>query len=195
MKALLASLALSPAVHAADWRAQRTEFRAALGDAENGQLDPAQARRLAGHPLHSWLEVIALRKNVGSATPAQVEAVLARVGNQPSGAWLREAWLAELAKRRDWPAFRKSWTGSDDPALRCAHLSARADANAIDDKWIDEARERTVHLPLIPGGWYDFWSGKRVVQTINMNGGTIAAFPVTAAAPFDEMPVLNDCVC
>jgi soluble lytic murein transglycosylase len=142
--AFLACLFLSPACHAADWRTQRAEFRTALEAAERGQLAPAQADRLAGYPLQPWLQVIALHEDLDSATPAQVEAVLARVGTQPAGAWLREAWLGELAKRRDWPAFRRAWAGGrqdfDDPALRCANLAARADANAIDAQWLDDAQ-------------------------------------------------------
>jgi soluble lytic murein transglycosylase len=138
--AFLACLVLAPACNAADWRTQRAEFRTALEAAERGQLAPAQADRLAAHPLYPWLQVIALRKNLDSATPAQVEALLAKVGTQPAGAWLREAWLAELAKRRDWAAFRRAWAGSDDPALRCADLSARADAGGVDAAWFADAR-------------------------------------------------------
>jgi soluble lytic murein transglycosylase len=138
--AFLACLCLAPACAAADWRAQRVEFRTALEAAERGQLAPAQAQRLAAHPLHPWLEVIALRENLETASAAQVEALLSRHGAQPAGAWLREAWLAEAGKRRDWAAFRRSWTGSDDPALRCHDLSARADAGGVDAAWIEDAR-------------------------------------------------------
>jgi soluble lytic murein transglycosylase len=138
--AFLACLALAPACDAADWHSQRGEFRAALEAAERGQLAPTQLQRLSGHPLRPWLEVIALREHIDTATATQVEALLARYGSQPAGAWLREGWLQELAKRRDWPAFRRAWTGSEDPALRCANLSARADADAVDAAWFDDAR-------------------------------------------------------
>ncbi|MGH8029670.1 MAG: lytic murein transglycosylase, partial [Arenimonas sp.] len=138
--AFLACLVLSPACTAADWRTQRAEFRTALEAAERGQLAPAQADRLAAHPLYPWLQVIALREELDSATPAQVEALLAKYGTQPAGAWLREGWLAEVATRGDWPAFRRAWTASDDPALRCANLSARADAGGVDAAWIADAR-------------------------------------------------------
>lgn len=138
--AVLACLVLAPVCAAADWRAQRAEFRTALEAAERGQLAPAQADRLAAHPLYPWLQVIALRNDLDSATPAQVEALLAKYRTQPAGAWLLEAWLAELAKRRDWPAFRRAWTGSDDPQLRCGDLSARADAGGVDAAWFADAR-------------------------------------------------------
>jgi alpha-D-xyloside xylohydrolase len=41
------------------------------------------------------------------------------------------------------------------------------------------ARSRTVQLPAVPGGWYEFWTGKSV-------GGGKA---VDAPAPYDEMPL------
>jgi soluble lytic murein transglycosylase len=149
--AFLACLALASSADAADQRMQRAEdFRTALEAAERGELAPAQAAPFAGHPLYPWLQVIALRQHLDSATPAQVEALLARFGTQPAGAWLRDAWLGELAKRRDWAAFRRAWTGSEDVELRCANLAARADAGAVDAAWIEEARATWLTATSLP---------------------------------------------
>jgi soluble lytic murein transglycosylase len=137
---LATALLAACAATAADFRAQRGEFRSALEAAERGQLAPAQAERFAAHPLYRWLQVIALQPHLDTATPAQVESLLARVGDEPAGAWLRAAWLDELVRRKDWPSFRKAWTGSEDVELKCADLAARADANAVDATWDSDAR-------------------------------------------------------
>jgi soluble lytic murein transglycosylase len=129
-----------PACAAPDWRARRAEFRTALEAAEQGRLTDAQARAFATHPLGGWLQGIALRQHLDTATPAAVQAVLARLGDQPAATWLRDAWLAEAAKRGDWAAFRAAWKGSEDVTLRCGDLAARADANAIDAAWFADAR-------------------------------------------------------
>ena len=136
----VACLAAMPACAAPDLRAQRADFRAALEAAERGQLTDAQRRAFATHPLGEWLEVIALRKQLDTLPAPQAQGVLDRLGARPAGAWFREGWLAEAAKRKDWPAFRKAWTGSDDVALRCAALQAAADAGKPDAAWDAEAR-------------------------------------------------------
>ena len=136
----LACLVAVPACAAPDWRAQRGEFRLALEAAERGQLTDAQRRAFAAHPLGEWLEVIALRKSIDTLAATQAQAVLDRVGSRPAGSWFREAWLGEAAKRADWASFRKAWTGSDDPELRCDWLQARADAGAPDAAWNADAQ-------------------------------------------------------
>jgi soluble lytic murein transglycosylase len=137
---LIACLFVLPASAAPDWRTRRPEFREALDAAEHGRLTEAQARAFATHPLGGWLQVIALRQQLDTATPAAVQALLDRLGDQPAAQWLREPWLAEAARRGDWKAFRAAWRGSDDPALRCHDLSARAATGAIDDAWLADAK-------------------------------------------------------
>jgi soluble lytic murein transglycosylase len=136
----LACLVAVPACAAPDWRAQRGEFRQALEAAERGQLTDDKRRAWAAHPLGEWLEVIALRKQLDTLPAAQAQAVLDRTGSRAAGAWFREAWLAEAAKRADWAAFRKAWSGSDDPELRCDWLQARADAGTPDAAWDSDAQ-------------------------------------------------------
>src|SRR3546814_10660092 len=64
----------------------------------------------------------------------------------------RSVWLAALARRKDWPAFRAAWDPSiDDVALRCAVLDARQATGATDAQWIKDAqdiwRSRGTSLP------------------------------------------------
>ena len=135
---LALSLACGPAFADADW--QHTELQGAFGAADRGTLLPETAAHFANDPLYPWLQATALRAQIAGATPAQVEPLLARYDGQPVAAWLRSAWLAELARRKDWPDFRSAYRDSDDKALRCADLAARLDAGVTDDKWVQDAR-------------------------------------------------------
>src|SRR5204863_9495322 len=82
----------------------------------------------------------ALPAQITPATRAQVEPVLERYDGQPAAEWLRSAWLSELARRQDWPDFRRAYRDSDDKALRCADLAARLDAGVTDERWVQDAR-------------------------------------------------------
>jgi soluble lytic murein transglycosylase len=137
---MAACLACVPACAASDPSARPTDFRSALDAAERGQIDDAALRAFARHPLGDWLQVIALRQHLDTAPVARVDALLARLGDLPAGAWLREGWLKEAARRSDWAAFTRAWRGSDDPELRCDDLQARAATATVDDAWIADAR-------------------------------------------------------
>ena len=120
---------------------RRSELRAAFDAAEAGQLDLGQAARFSRDPLYPWLQATILRKQIATAAPAQIQGVLAGLGEQPAGRWLRSAWLNELAKREDWRSFRADYRGSEDLGLRCADLRARMDlAPADDGAWIADAK-------------------------------------------------------
>src|SRR6478736_2217973 len=72
---------------------------------------------------------------------SRVQPVLDSMGDQPAGRWLRSFWLAELAKREDWPSFRAAWRDSDDEKLRCANLQSRLAAGAPDAAWVADAQK------------------------------------------------------
>lgn len=120
---------------------RRAELRSAFLAADSGQLDLSQAARFAGDPIYPWLQATVLRKQFGSVSVAQVQAALDGIGDQPAGRWLRSAWLAELAKREDWPAFRAAYRPSEDLALRCADLLSRMPAaTPAAPAWIADAQ-------------------------------------------------------
>ncbi len=59
-----------------------------------------------------------------------------------------------------------------------------------------KARSREVCLPLAPGsaggspaGWYNFWSGRPVSALIYLDGGILHIPPITAPAPYDQIPL------
>jgi soluble lytic murein transglycosylase len=57
---------------------QRDAFRAAYAAAQNGQDWHALAQGLQDYPLYPYLEAAALRHDIKTATPAQIDAYLQR---------------------------------------------------------------------------------------------------------------------
>lgn len=130
---------------------RRERLRLAFLAADAGQLDLTQAAAFAGDPLYPWLEASILRKQISAASPATVQAALQRMGEQPVSRWLRAAWLKELAKRQDWPAFRAAYRDSDDAELRCADLQSRMDlVPSGDPAWIADARRTWLTASSLP---------------------------------------------
>ncbi|HEU0154327.1 MAG TPA: transglycosylase SLT domain-containing protein [Arenimonas sp.] len=119
----------------ADLSAQRPLILGGFQLADQGRLNASDAARLASHPLHGWVEATLWRKRIATATPAEVRAVLARHDGQPAADWLREAWLLELARRKEWTPFRADYRPSASVELRCAELAARLATGASDAAW------------------------------------------------------------
>jgi soluble lytic murein transglycosylase len=126
----------------------RAELRAAFAAADNGLLEPAQADRFAGAPVHAWLQAVNLRKQISTVAPERMQTVLESMDQQVAGAWLRSTWLNELIRREDWASFRSVYRGGGNAALRCASLLARisrqaeqgsSDAGAPDPEWVADA--------------------------------------------------------
>jgi soluble lytic murein transglycosylase len=137
---LVAAAALTPVQ--AQQSDRRASLRAAFDAADAGQLDPEHAVRFARDPLYPWLQANVLRRQVATASPAQVHTLLQALGEQPAARWLRPIWLAELAKRQDWNNFRLDYRASDDLALRCADLSSRMDLPPSQQgSWNADARQ------------------------------------------------------
>jgi soluble lytic murein transglycosylase len=128
----------------ADLSAQRPLILGGFQLAEQGRLNAADARRLASHPLHGWVEATLWRKRIATATPAEVRAVLTRHDGQPAADWLREAWLVELARRKEWTTFRADYRANGSTELRCADLAARLATGASDAAW--EAETQAIWL-------------------------------------------------
>jgi soluble lytic murein transglycosylase len=137
-------LASAMAFAAADDAARFTVVRDAFARAETGRLDADTRHRLAKDPLLPWIEYAALHRDLTNADPAAVRDFLARHDDQAAARLLREEWLAELDRRRDWKNFRAFYVASTSESLRCADLAARLDAGDADSKdraaaWTDDA--------------------------------------------------------
>jgi len=118
---------------------EHAAIRDALRDAEQGRLDAAQARRFAGDPLAPWIEYAVLRRDLDHADPRAVTTFLTHYDGQVAAGLLRDAWLAELARRGDWKDFRALQPAELPPALRCAGLAARKEAGEPDADWFRDA--------------------------------------------------------
>ena len=132
-------LLLANALADAPDAARHALVRDALAQAEAGKLDPATARRLANDPLRPWIEYASLHHDLATVVPADVHAFLDRYPDQVAANLLREAWLTELDRRKDWKNFRAFYTTGGSASLRCADLAARLDAGQPDAMWFDAA--------------------------------------------------------
>jgi soluble lytic murein transglycosylase len=114
---------------------------AAIAAAERGEFDSAQFPDIAAQPLYGWVEYAALRRDIDTLSPARAGAFLDRYRGQAVAEAFRELWLAALARREDWPAFRAAWSPAIKSAvLRCAELNARQATGAADAQWTSDAQ-------------------------------------------------------
>jgi len=133
----LASLALAPTTFA-QARPDDDLARRALAAAEIGQpLPPLRA----DHPLQGWIGHARLNRDIANVTHAQALDFLDRHRGQAVADTFRTTWLAELARRKDWPAFRAAWVaGTGSAALACRELEARLRTGAADAAWAAEVQ-------------------------------------------------------
>ena len=106
----LLAAGLSAACHAQNDTATLVQIRAALDAAERGTEPDSPLP--AGHALAGWVEYADLRKRIDTLPPASGQAFLNRYRGQAAAETFREQWLAALAKREDWPAFRAACSAS-----------------------------------------------------------------------------------
>jgi len=119
--------------------AELVRARAAIESAERGLSDDVPIP--ANDPLVAWIEYARLRRELDAMSSERGQAYLNRYRGQPAAELFREQWLATLAKREDWPAFRAAWSSSiKSTALRCAELNARQALGATDANWTADAQ-------------------------------------------------------
>jgi soluble lytic murein transglycosylase len=119
--------------------ASLSRARAALDAAERGESSASPLS--ADHPLAGWADYAALRRNIDTLPATRAQAFLDRHRGQPVAEVFREQWLAALARREDWPAFRSAWSGSvKSTALRCSELNARQALGATGADWTTAAQ-------------------------------------------------------
>jgi soluble lytic murein transglycosylase len=131
-----------PRPHQDARRLRALEAAFAAADAGTLALDQATAQ-FRGDPLLPWLQATIVRKQVRTADPRVVHPLLRAWGESAPARWLRPAWLSELARREDWNSYAAVDRASDDPALRCASLTAKA---AVGDTGDWNAAATSVYL-------------------------------------------------
>ena len=116
-------------------------LRDAFTAAARGNASAAREAGLGSHPLAGWIEYAALVAGIDDLPVARGTDFLARHRGQAVAAAFRELWLAELADRGDWRAFRAAWApGIEGAALACHELHARHATGAADAAWDVQAQ-------------------------------------------------------
>jgi soluble lytic murein transglycosylase len=123
---------------------------ASLRDAaRNGDIAKADsyAAGLGQYPIPSYVEYFRLKPRLASAPADDIRAFLARYKGTAVADRLRNDWLLELGRARDWVNFDQQFplfVLNDDTQVRCYALMARI---ARGDKVADEARALLVSPP------------------------------------------------
>ncbi|HEX5757192.1 MAG TPA: transglycosylase SLT domain-containing protein [Arenimonas sp.] len=148
-------LATLPAWPATAWGASADAampaLPSALREAEQGRLDTGTLGRFARHPLHPWLAASNQRARLQGANAATVSDLLQQLGEQPAADWLRQAWLRELARRKDWPNFLATMRAPQDIEQRCHVQVAHLQAGTSNAKWAAETRALWLTGRSLPG--------------------------------------------
>ena len=125
---------------------QREIFNRALTEVQRGtrtNIDSARAG-LANYPLLPYLEYALLQRNLDALPARELAAFVYRWRDSPLSADLRNAWLRQAARRRDWAGFLTHYEPrSADEGLRCTAIEARwqtgdhtALASAVPALWV-----------------------------------------------------------
>ncbi|MFL6658551.1 MAG: transglycosylase SLT domain-containing protein [Massilia sp.] len=121
-------------------------LRDASRNNDTAKVDQLSAR-LAQYPIDSYVAYYRLKNHLATATPDEVRAFLARYQGSAIADRLRNDWLLELGRARDWANFNQQYplfVLNDDTQVRCYALLARV---ARGDKVADEARALLVSPP------------------------------------------------
>ncbi len=105
------------------------QAREALRKKDSAQLAALrQAVNRAAHPLAPWVEYWELGNRLASAQQSDLDTFYARWGGTYVEDRLRNDWLLELGRRRDWMNLRAEFARfrmNDDPEVTCYALHAQ----------------------------------------------------------------------
>jgi soluble lytic murein transglycosylase len=138
----LQATAQAPAVPAAD--APIVEAREALRRNDRARLAALKASTAAArHPLASWVDYWELSVRLNTATVAEVDGFFTRWSGTYVEDRLRNDWLLELGRRRDWAPFAREFPRfrmNDDREVTCyalltQHLAGADVRQAAREAW------------------------------------------------------------
>ncbi len=171
--ALAASvLALLPAAHAqtrTDFSNEDDIFLALREAARRGDAKRAEelAALLPNYPIPSYVDYYQLRTRIDLAPQEEIRAYLARYQGTAIADRLRNDWLLELGRKRDWQVFDEQYLQfvlDDDTQVRCYALASRAskgekvagDARAllVTSRYYGEACPALIEM-LVENGQFD----------------------------------------
>jgi soluble lytic murein transglycosylase len=117
----------SSSIYANTWLQQRWHFKDAYQalNQNEGKTFKRLSAQLKGYPIVHYLRYLDLKEHLETEKAETLQAFLLQYQDSPFVRPLREAWLRQLAKKRDWETFLKAYTPQKDTVLQCYHLQAR----------------------------------------------------------------------
>lgn len=99
----------------------RQKYQKALKLLKQGKLKAFKklSEQLTDYPLYPYLQYYQFKKNLSQVEPAKFTAYFKNYSDSPTAQWLRNAWLADLAARKEWPMYIKYYTATKDPTRGC----------------------------------------------------------------------------
>ncbi len=140
--ALLLSIAVPPGAHAQSEHQLVLDAREALRKKDRAQLVNASVA-VQRHPLAQWVEYWELSNRLGGVQVDEIETFYARWPGTYVEDRLRNDWLLELGKRRDWASFSRDYPRfrmNDDREVSCyalltQHLAGQDVRDAARSAW------------------------------------------------------------
>ena len=182
-----------PYVQVADNRADDETFVALREAARAGDAAKAEslAARLPHYAIPAYVEYYRLKPRLASAAPDEIRAFLARHQGLAIADRMRNDWLLELGRARDWANFNQQYplfVLNDDAQVKCYALMARLSRG---EKVADEARAaltapltygeacNALMVSLAQAGQFD---GNDLLTQLRLAGETAASGPARRAA-------------
>ncbi len=178
--------------------------REAHGRRDAAGLAAARTKLVAqGHPLAPWADYWDLNLRLARATVPEVEAFYARWSGSYVEDRLRNDWLLELGKRRDWQAFGRDYPRfrmNDDPQVACyaivtEHLDGRPVRERALEAWLaqrdaDDGCQHMARTLLTAGvfGEREVWRKVRHATELNRAGAARSALGLLGAVPGAQTP-------
>jgi len=123
--------------------ADRKQFQSILTAIEAGESGlTEQIAQLDGYPLQGYLEYRLLRRDIRRASAEQIESFMQKWADSYLSDALRNDFLYELARRKDWAGFERIYDPKRDTAiaLQCHYLEAQLRQQSMAADWEDKAR-------------------------------------------------------
>jgi soluble lytic murein transglycosylase len=178
--------------------------REAHGRRDAAKLATARAQLVTqGHALAPWADYWDLNLRLSRATVPEVESFYARWSGSYVEDRLRNDWLLELGKRRDWPAFRRDYPRfrmNDDPQVAChsitaEHLDGRPVRERALEAWLaqrdaDDGCQHMARTLLTAGvfGEREVWHKVRHATETHRSGAAGAALGLLGPVPGARTP-------
>jgi len=129
-------------VHANTWLQQRWQFKDAHQAILNNDLDTFKrlSASLSDYPIAHYLRYLSVEHQIGTEKAETIQAFLDQHKESLFVQPLRQAWLTQLAKKRNWKTYIAAYMPQKDTLLRCHYLKAHLDTQGHLNGLIDEAK-------------------------------------------------------